>query len=63
MYMVTHGDHGTSVSDKIVPKTNKPKMAYNRDPFLETSERDQRERLERERDTQDTRDGSMAEPR
>ena len=30
---------------------NKPKMAYSRDPFLETTERDWRERLERERET------------
>ena len=36
-------------------------MAYSRDPFLETTERDWRERLERERDQQDTRDGSMAD--
>ena len=38
-------------------------MAYSRDPFLGTTERDWRERLEgeRERDQQDTRDGSMAD--
>ena len=36
-------------------------MAYSRDPFLGTTERDWRERLERERDKQDTRDGSMAD--
>ena len=30
---------------------NKPKMAYSRDPFLKTTERDWRERLERERET------------
>ena len=36
-------------------------MAYSRDPFLETTERDWRERLEREGDQQDTRDGSMAD--
>ena len=29
---------------------NKPKMAYSCDPFLETTERDWRERLERERE-------------
>ena len=38
-------------------------MAYSRDPFLETTVRDWRERLERERDKQDTRDGSMADGR
>ena len=38
-------------------------MAYSRDPFVGTTERDWRERLERERerDQQDTRNGSMAD--
>ena len=40
-------------------------MAYSRDPFLGTTERDWRERLERERERereiQETRDGSMAD--
>ena len=38
-------------------------MAYSCDHFLGTTEGDWRERLERERDWQDTRDGSVADGR